>query len=125
MPSDEPERELSFRTIAASGKNGPILHYETNRDKMKRGDLVMFDLGARYCGYAADVSRTYPVSGTLSDAAAKAVRCGSRCPEGSDQRLSDGVSLVQLQETTARLNAACPLRALSCLKQGSAPGITA
>lgn len=53
----------SFPTIAASGSNGPILHYISNAKKMGSGDLVMFDLGARYQGYCADISRTFPVNG--------------------------------------------------------------
>ena len=34
---------FSFKTIVASGKNGTILHYESNRDEMKDGDLVLID----------------------------------------------------------------------------------
>ena len=95
--------ELSFPTIAASGKNGPILHYETNRDKMKRGDLVMFDLGARYCGYAADVSRTYPVSGTYSTRQRKLYDVVLGVQKDLISAYRTGVSLVQLQETTVEL----------------------
>lgn len=57
---------VSFGTIAASGPNGPVLHYVENSRKTEPGDLILFDLGARKDGYAADVSRTVPVSGHFS-----------------------------------------------------------
>lgn len=60
---DYGSEEVSFETIAASGENGPILHYMTNRNILKDQTMVLFDLGARYRGYCADISRTFPVNG--------------------------------------------------------------
>lgn len=57
----------SFDTIAGSGHNGTMLHYETNQDTCKDGDLILLDLGAKYEGYCADITRTYPVSGRYSE----------------------------------------------------------
>ena len=56
----------AFPTIAASGKNGCCLHYQDNNSDMMAGDLVLFDLGAHYNMYCADISRTFPVSGKFS-----------------------------------------------------------
>lgn len=53
----------SFPTIAGSGANGTMLHYETNRDICEDGTLLLMDLGAKYQGYCADITRTYPVNG--------------------------------------------------------------
>ena len=57
----------AFPTIAGSGANGCMLHYEENCSEMKAGQLLLMDLGARYNGYCADVTRTFPVSGRYSD----------------------------------------------------------
>ena len=57
----------SFPTIAGSGKNGCMLHYETNRDTCQDGTLLLLDLGVRYQGYCSDITRTYPVSGKFSE----------------------------------------------------------
>ena len=57
----------SFPTIAGSGKNGCMLHYETNRDTCEDGSLLLLDLGTRVDGYCSDITRTYPVSGRYSD----------------------------------------------------------
>ncbi len=56
----------AYPTIVASGPNINVLHYDANMRQMQAGDLVMIDFGAEYGYYAADVTRTLPVSGTFS-----------------------------------------------------------
>ena len=58
---------VAFPSIVASGKNGTILHYTDNSGTMRDGDLVVVDIGAEYRYYCADLTRTYPVSGTFTD----------------------------------------------------------
>jgi Xaa-Pro aminopeptidase len=57
---------IAFPSIVATGKNSTILHYNQNNAELKKGDLVVVDIGARYDGYCADITRTYPVSGTFT-----------------------------------------------------------
>ncbi|MFH5882486.1 aminopeptidase P family protein [Liberiplasma polymorphum] len=57
----------AFNTIAASGKNATVLHYEKNNDTLKDGDLILFDLGALHENYASDISRTYPINGKFTE----------------------------------------------------------
>jgi Xaa-Pro aminopeptidase len=56
----------SFPSIVAGGKNSTILHYNQNSGTLKDGDLVVVDIGAELHNYCADLTRTYPVSGTFS-----------------------------------------------------------
>ncbi|MEO6208965.1 MAG: Xaa-Pro peptidase family protein [Gemmatimonadaceae bacterium] len=56
----------SFATIVGSGPNTTALHYSADDRFMQAGDLVVMDIGASYRGYAADVTRTVPVSGTFT-----------------------------------------------------------
>lgn len=56
----------AYAPIVASGKNACVLHYITNRDKCKEGDLLLMDFGAEYCNYASDLSRTVPVNGKFT-----------------------------------------------------------
>jgi Xaa-Pro aminopeptidase len=49
----------AYDPIVASGKNACTLHYDTNSDKLKKGTIVLMDVGARVDGYAADISRSY------------------------------------------------------------------
>ncbi|MEP7064390.1 MAG: Xaa-Pro peptidase family protein [Gemmatimonadota bacterium] len=56
----------SFSSIVGSGLNSTALHYSANDRFMRAGDVVVMDIGSSYRGYAADVTRTVPVSGTFS-----------------------------------------------------------
>lgn len=56
----------SFATIVGSGPNATTLHYNADDRFMNAGEVVVMDVGASYRGYAADVTRTVPVSGTFS-----------------------------------------------------------
>lgn len=58
--------QTAFNTIAASGKNATILHYEDNNNIIGENDLVLFDLGARKDFYASDITRTYPANGKFT-----------------------------------------------------------
>jgi Xaa-Pro aminopeptidase len=56
----------AFPSIVASGKNGTVLHYNQNTGTLKDGDLLVVDIGAEFKNYCADLTRTYPVSGTFT-----------------------------------------------------------
>lgn len=61
-------RAVAYPSIVAGGKNACTLHYTGNTDVLKDGDLLLIDAGAECDHYAADITRTFPVSGTFSDA---------------------------------------------------------
>lgn len=49
---------LSFESIVASGPNGSMPHAEPSERRVQRGELITIDMGARYKGYCADMTRT-------------------------------------------------------------------
>ena len=55
----------SFNSIIAAGPAAATLHYEHLSGRLKKGQLLLFDVGAELDMYAADISRTIPVSGTF------------------------------------------------------------
>lgn len=61
-------RHAAYNTIVGGGDNGCILHYVENQDELTSGDLVLIDAGSEYQGYAADITRTFPVNGRFSPA---------------------------------------------------------
>jgi len=61
-------RYVAYPSIVAGGKNACVLHYVDNKDKLKRGDLLLIDAGVECDHYAADITRTFPVSGVFSPA---------------------------------------------------------
>ncbi|MEB3300262.1 MAG: aminopeptidase P N-terminal domain-containing protein [Candidatus Sericytochromatia bacterium] len=56
----------SYHPICGSGANACILHYNQNDGPLNEGDLVLIDAGCEVEGYASDITRTFPVSGTFS-----------------------------------------------------------
>ena len=60
-------RAVAYPSIVASGKNACVLHYTGNADKLKAGDLLLIDAGAECDHYAADITRTFPISGRFTE----------------------------------------------------------
>lgn len=50
--------ELAFDTIVAFGENSAEMHHEPTIRTLKKNDIILFDLGAKYQGYCSDMSRT-------------------------------------------------------------------
>lgn len=59
-------RGLAYNSIVAGGYNSCILHYVSNDQALRDGDLVLIDAGGEYNNYAADITRTFPVNGKFS-----------------------------------------------------------
>ncbi|MEO5343989.1 MAG: aminopeptidase P N-terminal domain-containing protein [Gammaproteobacteria bacterium SHHR-1] len=59
-------RRQAYPAIVAGGANACILHYTDNDCPLRAGDLVLVDAGGEYQGYAADITRTFPVNGRFS-----------------------------------------------------------
>ncbi len=57
---------VAYGSIVGAGINGTQLHYMKDTDPVKPGDMVVMDAAGEYHGYAADITRTIPVSGTFT-----------------------------------------------------------
>lgn len=60
------DAEPAYGSIVGAGANGCVLHYRANNGVARDGDLVLIDAGAEFRGYAADITRTFPVGGRFS-----------------------------------------------------------
>jgi len=56
----------AYNSIVAGGENACILHYVENDCELKDGELLLIDAGAELQGYAADITRTFPINGKYS-----------------------------------------------------------
>jgi len=88
---------LSYSTIVGSGPNGAVLHWDDNSRMLQQGDLVVIDAAAEYGRYAADVTRTFPVSGHFSPEQAQVYRAVYQAQEDIFAAIKPGVSMVDLQ----------------------------
>ncbi|HSD40477.1 MAG TPA: aminopeptidase P N-terminal domain-containing protein [Burkholderiales bacterium] len=56
----------AYWPIVAGGANACVLHYRDNSQRLADGDLLLIDAGCELDGYAADITRTFPVNGKFS-----------------------------------------------------------
>ncbi len=52
---------LGYPSIVAGGKNATCLHYRSNNDVLRDGELLLIDAGGEYQYYSADITRTFPI----------------------------------------------------------------
>ncbi len=89
---------MAFPTIAGSGINGTMLHYETNHEVCKENTLILLDLGARVKGYNADITRTYPVSGKFTERQKKFYNLVLKANLAVTKMAKPGVTLKELND---------------------------
>jgi Xaa-Pro aminopeptidase len=87
------DRETPYNSIVGSGLNGTVLHYMANNAIAKAGELVVIDSAASVDGYAADVTRTLPVSGTFTADQRKLYEIVLAAEEAAIRALRPGVSM--------------------------------
>ena len=84
----------AYSPIVASGKNACVLHYCENNKVCKEGDLLLMDFGAEYANYAADLSRTIPVSGQFTTRQKNVYNAVLKVMNAAKQLLVPGITLV-------------------------------
>lgn len=84
--------ELAFDSIVAFGENGSKPHAHRSERKLRRGEFVTMDFGAKYKGYCSDMTRTVALGAVderkaraynavleANKLAEKAIKIGEKC----------------------------------------------
>lgn len=58
----------AYPSIVGCGDNATVLHYKENNDVCEDGEIILIDAGAEFRGYAADITRSWPINGTFTEA---------------------------------------------------------
>ncbi|GAA5986729.1 hypothetical protein JCM10908_000873 [Rhodotorula pacifica] len=58
----------AYVPVCASGSQALTIHYVENNRPVKEGEMVLLDAGCEWGGYASDITRTFPVSGSFTTA---------------------------------------------------------
>jgi Xaa-Pro aminopeptidase len=85
----------AYGSIIASGDRARTLHYVSNNQECKDGELILMDFGAAYGGYNADLSRTIPVNGKFTR---RQKTVYNACLHYCKSLLKPGISIVDYTE---------------------------
>lgn len=92
----------AYEPIVGSGRNATILHYRKNDRRMEEQDLLLIDAGCELDYYAADVTRTFPVSGTFTQAQRAIYDVVLDAQERCIAAVKPGATLDQLHDIAVR-----------------------
>lgn len=98
-------RRLAFGSIVGSGPNSCVLHYRGEHDHriMQDGDLVLCDVGAEVENYAADITRTFPVSGTFTPRQREVYEVVMRAADEATKAIRPGVTFRELNDIARKV----------------------
>ena len=93
----------AFQPIVASGKNACALHYNTNDDICKSGDMILMDFGVCYANYNSDTTRCFPVNGKFTERQKEVYSSVLYCLREGSKLLKHGVEHADYEKNMASL----------------------
>lgn len=84
----------AYGSIIASGDRARTLHYVSNNQECKDGELILMDFGAEYGGYCADLTRTVPVNGKFTKRQKEVYNACLHLHNYAKSLLKPGITLV-------------------------------
>jgi len=88
----------AYGSIIASGDRARTLHYVSNNQECKDGELILMDFGAAYGGYNADLTRTVPVNGKFTKRQKTVYNACLHLHNYAKSLLKPGISIVDYTE---------------------------
>ncbi|MCL4686676.1 aminopeptidase P N-terminal domain-containing protein [Myxococcota bacterium] len=92
----------AYDSIVGGGANATVLHYIANDQPLRDDTLVLIDAGCEYAGYAADVTRTYPVGGRFATPAREIYELVLAAQEAALEHARPGATLEQIHDAAVR-----------------------
>ncbi len=96
-------RGHAYTPIIASGYNACVLHYITNDQICRDGDVILMDFGCEYGGYASDLTRSIPVNGRFTDRQRAVYDAVLRVKNEATQLLRPGTLLNQYHKEVGKI----------------------
>jgi len=96
-------RGFAYTPIIASGASACVLHYVDNNKACQDGDLILFDVGAEYGNYNADMSRTIPVNGRFTKRQKDVYNAVLRVQEGAMDILKPGNNIQAYHKEVGKI----------------------
>ena len=96
-------RYPAYNPIVAGGENACVLHYVENNQMLNDSDLLLVDAGCEYEMYAADITRTFPVSGKFSEEQLKVYEIVLEAMNAAIDCVKKGNSVMKPQEISEKV----------------------
>ncbi|MBQ5948518.1 Xaa-Pro aminopeptidase [Massilia sp. ST3] len=93
----------AYTPIVASGANACVLHYNVNDRRMLDGELVLIDAGCEFDGYAADITRTWPVNGRFTEAQRRLVELVLQAQEAAFAAIVPGQPYSAMHDAAVKV----------------------
>ncbi len=94
---------FAYDPIIASGPSACILHYGTNNNRCKDGEVVLMDFGAEYANYASDLTRCFPVNGRFTKRQKAVYNAVLRVMKQAKNLLRPGVFLAEYEKNVGSI----------------------
>ena len=96
-------RYPAYNPIVAGGENACVLHYVENNQILEESDLLLVDAGCEYQMYAADITRTFPVSGKFSEEQLAVYEVVLDAMNAAIDCVKEGNSIMKPQEASEKV----------------------
>ena len=93
----------AYNPIVAGGENACVLHYVENNQNLKSTELLLVDAGCEYKMYAADITRTFPISGKFSEEQLQIYKIVLNAMNAAIDCVKEGNNIMQPQETSEKV----------------------
>lgn len=93
----------AFHTIVASGPSAAVLHYTKGTRKIRKGELLLIDCGARVDMYCADITRMYPVSTNPTPIQQHLLEIVAAAQEEAINTIRPGVKIIDAHRAAAKV----------------------
>jgi len=92
----------AFNSIVASGPRSAYPHGSTTSRKIRDGDLIVIDVGAKYCGYSSDITRTI-VFGSINEHIKNIFNVIIEAMDSAISKLSASVTGAEVDEAARKV----------------------
>jgi len=92
---------VPFNTIVASGKNSWLPHAGATNKRLRRGELIIVDLGATYKGYASDMTRTFAITPTRKQR--KLLEIAKQAQKAAIKRVRAGIKAADIDRAARKV----------------------
>lgn len=96
-------RAPAYGSIVAAGANACVLHYRENTAPLRKGDLMLIDAGCELESYAADITRTFPISGRFSAAQRDVYELVLAAQEAAIRAVKPGAPFIAYHDAATRV----------------------